>query len=208
MSIGYVTLFTFTVFVASLIPGPTMLLALNNGMQHGIRKSLVSALGNMLVTLLQAGLSVAGLGTILMASHRLFSLVKWAGAIYLLYLGIRFFFSQDNRPVIKGKEGDSEKGYPHKLFLQAILVTAANPKALLFFTAVFPQFINREGAFLLQSLILLGIVCLVAFLCFMIYAIGGERFHTLLSQPRLMPYLKKIFGLSFIGAGIGLAVSS
>jgi homoserine/homoserine lactone efflux protein len=207
MSTAYIILFTFTVFVASIIPGPSMLLALSHGMQYGIRKTMPSALGNVLVTFIQAAVSIAGLGTVLMASHTLFAIIKWAGVAYLLFLGTKFFFSKESESMVVKKDKGAEKSSPQKMFFQAMLVTAANPKAILFFTAVFPQFIDREGTFLIQSLILLGIICLVAFICFMIYAVGGEKFYSFFSRTGTSKYLKKAFGLSFMGAGIGLATS-
>ena len=83
MSIHFILLFSLTVFVASIIPGPSMLLALTHGMKYGVRKTMASAMGNVTVTLIQATVSIAGLGTILIASETAFQIIKWSGAAYL-----------------------------------------------------------------------------------------------------------------------------
>ncbi len=93
MSLNFIVLYSMTVFIASIIPGPSMLIALTHGMQYGAKKTIASALGNVTVTLLQALISIAGLGTILIASETIFHLIKWAGAAYLIYIGITIICS-------------------------------------------------------------------------------------------------------------------
>jgi len=93
MSVNFVLLYATTVFIASIIPGPSMLLALTHGMQFGARRSIASAMGNLSVTILQALISIAGLGTILIASEMAFQILKFVGAAYLVYIGISIFLS-------------------------------------------------------------------------------------------------------------------
>ena len=206
MSVSFIMLFSLTVFIASIIPGPSMLLALSHGMQYGTRKTLASAMGNVLVSLIQASISIAGLGTILMASRTLFMSVKWIGVAYLCFIGFRFFISKEPFKLEYDDEGPQSIS-TGKMFIQAMVVTAANPKAILFFTAIFPQFIDIESSVLIQSLILLAVLGIIAFLCFMAYALGGQKIFSLFSETHLAKYIKKLFGLTFIGAGVGLAVS-
>ncbi len=94
-----------------------------------------------------------------------------------------------------------------KMYLQAALVTAGNPKAIIFFTAIFPQFIDPDSAYLYQSCILLGLCALIAFCCFMSYAISGQKAVSLFSKAAVGKSIKRIIGGTFIGTGIGLAVS-
>jgi threonine/homoserine/homoserine lactone efflux protein len=107
MSFHFILLYTMTVFIASIIPGPSMLLAITHGMQHGARKTMVSAMGNVAVTFIQASISVAGLGTILMASESVFHIIKWAGAAYLIYVGAAMMFS--SQTALTPIEKDSDK---------------------------------------------------------------------------------------------------
>lgn len=197
-----------TVFIASIIPGPSMLLALTHGMHYGARKTIASAMGNVTVTLIQAAISIAGLGAILIASEAIFQLIKWAGAAYLIYMGVSILRSS-KMSLPQGTSGDSVKWSSlRKMYLQAVFVTAGNPKAILFFTAVFPQFINPDAAFLSQLCILLGACAFIAFGCFMIYAIAGQKIVSLFSGATVGKYIKRAIGGTFIGAGIGLAASN
>jgi threonine/homoserine/homoserine lactone efflux protein len=95
-----------------------------------------------------------------------------------------------------------------KMFMQAALVTAGNPKAIVFFTAIFPQFIDPNSAYLFQSCILLGLCAVIAFGCFMIYAVCGQNVVSLFFKASVGRNLKRIIGGTFIGAGIGLAASN
>lgn len=208
MSFNFIFLFSMTVFIASILPGPSMLLALTHGMQHGVKRTIASALGNVTVTIIQASVSIAGLGTILIASETTFQLVKWAGAAYLIYMGISMLFSS------KSSLSPSELSYSNKrnslkrMYLQAAFVTAGNPKAIVFFTAVFPQFIDPHTAYLSQSIMLISVCAFIAFSCFMIYAICGQTIVSLFSKATTGNYIKRVIGGTFLGAGIGLAVSN
>lgn len=206
MSPHFILLYTATVLIASIIPGPSMLLALTHGMQYGIKKTTASALGNVIVTLVQAMVSIAGLGTVLMASQTLFHLVKWAGAGYLVYIGVRMFFAPG---MAAGNEYQQVKRTvpARKMFLQGALVTAGNPKAIVFFTAVFPQFLDPGKGYLVQSFFLLTIIAPIAFGCFMIYAACGKQIISMFSGAGIGKACNRIIGSTFIGAGIGLAVS-
>ena len=208
MSLNFVLLFSMTVFVASIIPGPSMLLALTHGMQYGAKRTIASAMGNVTVTLIQASVSIAGLGTILIASETTFQLIKWAGAAYLIYMGIRMLCSS-NMSLSPNELNHTNKWNSIKrMYLQAAFVTAGNPKAIVFFTAVFPQFIDPNAAYLSQFYILISICAFIAFNCFMIYAIGGQKIVSLLSKATIGKYIKRVIGSTFIGVGVGLAASN
>lgn len=208
MSFNFIMLFSTTVFIASIIPGPSMLLALTHGMQYGAKRTIASAMGNVTVTLIQASVSIVGLGAILIASETIFQCIKWAGAAYLIYMGVGILRSS-TMLLSPNEANDSTKGNSlRRMYLQAAFVAAGNPKAIVFFTAVFPQFIDPDAAFLVQSSILMSICAFIAFSCFMIYAMGGQKIVSLFSQARIGKPIKRIIGGTFIGAGIGLAVSN
>ena len=208
MSFNFILLYSMTVFIASIIPGPSMLLALTHGMQYGAKRTIVSALGNVTVTLIQASISIAGLGTVLIASETIFQLIKWAGAAYLIYMGISIFCSSKVLLSPNGFNHSTKWNSLRKMYLQAVFVTAGNPKAIVFFTAVFPQFIDLNATYLSQLCILLSICAFIAFSCFMIYAIGGQKIVSLFSKATVGKYVKKVIGGTFIGTGISLAASN
>lgn len=208
MTLNFVLLYAATVFIASIVPGPSMLLALNHGMQFGAKKSIASAMGNLTVTIIQALISFAGLGTILLASETAFQVIKMAGAAYLVYIGIRIFFSPAMSFPTDNKNRVQNTVSLKKLFSQAAMVTAGNPKAIVFFTAIFPQFINPHATYLAQSCLLLSIGSLIAFSCFMLYAISGQQIVFIFSKASVGKYINKIIGGSFISAGIGLVTNN
>ena len=208
MSFNFILLFSMTVFVASIIPGPSMLLALTHGMHYGAKRTIASAMGNVTVTLIQASVSIAGLGTILIASETTFQLIKWAGAAYLIYMGISMLCSSKMSLSPNESNHTNQSNSLRRMYLQSAFVTAGNPKAIVFFTAVFPQFIDPNAAYLSQFCILLSICAFIAFNCFMIYAIGGQKIVSLFSKASVGKYIKRVIGGTFIGAGIGLAVSN
>lgn len=207
MSFEFILVYSVTVFIASIVPGPSMLLALTHGMKYGVRRTMASALGNLVITLLQFTISIAGLGTILIASESLFHIIKWAGAAYLVYMGLVIWRSPESN--VSRDSGGMPSAGPSfgKMFLEGAMVTAGNPKAIVFFTAVFPQFIDPNAAYLPQFSTLMLAGGLIAFCCFMLYAAGGQKIVALFSRASVVKYFNKVIGGTFIGAGIGLAVS-
>lgn len=208
MSFNYFMMYLLTIFVATIIPGPSMLLALTHGMKYGTKRTMATALGNLLVTLLQAAISMAGLGAILLTSENIFNIIKLIGAAYLIYMGITIWRSP-SLTLDEKSEREAGPSEPLKnMFLKGVLVTAGNPKAIVFFTAVFPQFINPQNAYIPQFMTFLITGGIIAFSCFMIYAIGGQNILSAFLKTPVGKHLNKIIGGTFIGSGIGLAVSN
>ena len=94
------------------------------------------------------------------------------------------------------------------MFLQATIVTAGNPKAIVFFTAIFPQFIQVGQDYLIQFGTLLSLLALIAFICFMLYAICGQRLIFLLKRNKVRKYFNEVTGGAFVGVGIALAAGN
>lgn len=207
MSLGFIMVFSVTVFVASIIPGPSMLLALSHGMTYGVKRTIASAMGNVTVTFVQASISIAGLGTILMASETVFQVVKWAGAVYMIYMGIGILRSSRRLMTLQDMSDIDETITLRKMYMQSVIVTAGNPKAIVFFSAIFPQFINPEVILISQFMMLMGICLLIAFGCFMIYALGGQTIILIFKKSTVDQYFKRLVGSVFVILGIGLAFS-
>ncbi len=185
-----------------------MLLALTHGMHFGVKRTMASAMGNVTVTIVQASISIAGLGAVLMASETMFQVIKWAGAIYLIYMGVNFLRSSNTSlSPIELNNSENWKSL-RKMYIQGALVTAGNPKAIVFFTAIFPQFVDPNTTYLIQFSILLSICAFIAFTCFMIYAVAGSKIVSVFSSTSVGKYIKRIIGGTFIGAGVGLAASN
>lgn len=206
MSYEFFFLYLCSVFLASIIPGPSMLLALSHGIRYGAKATMATAAGNVVASLLQAAAAIAGLGAVLQLSETVFWWVKLLGAAYLIYVGVCLWARA-------GGELQVADDAPHlrppvqSMFLQAFLVAAGNPKAIIFFTALFPQFINPHLDRGVQYLLLLGGLAPVAFVCFMLYALGGEKIIRLFSGLELLRKVNRLIGAAFVGTGIALALS-
>ena len=206
MSPEFILVYSATVFVASITPGPSMLLALNHGVKYGARRTVASALGNVAATAVQASLSMAGLGALLLRSEAAFGAIKYLGAGYLIFMGLRMLFSSTSglkmevvaSPVEKSRGG---------LFAEAFVVTMGNPKAVLFFTALFPRVREHEGDTFFQFFTILSLLLLTTFVCMMIYGFFGHRIAHGLQRPGLRKLCNRIVGGTFIGMGIGLATA-
>jgi threonine/homoserine/homoserine lactone efflux protein len=209
MSVEFWMLYVTTVFVASIVPGPSMLLALTHGVRYGFRRSIATALGNTTASVLQAAVSAVGLGALLVASESIFHVVKWAGAAYLVYLGITLWRSPAIQVQRLTAQQLSEAGKTplRRLFWQGFLVAIGNPKAIVFFTALFPQFISTDSTPIPQMVLLLLTLACIAFMCMMIYAIGGHHITPLFVKTALAKYINRTIAGIFMGSGIGLAFS-
>lgn len=206
MSLEFTLLYAFTVFVASITPGPSMMLALDHGIRYGARRTVVTALGNVTATLVQAGLSITGLSAILLNSEPVFNTIRYLGALYLVYIGIRTFFASPSPGRTDGAQNDRSADVRlGRLFVEALCVTAGNPKAILFFTALFPQFIGHQGQTAMELFAALSILAAIAFLCFMIYAVFGERLVRLFQGSPIKNLFNRLVGVTLVGMGITLA---
>ena len=201
-SLSFLAVFLPTVFVASIIPGPSMLLALNHGIRFGWRAALATAWGNVCATALQCLVSFLGLGFILTQAAWAFGLLRWAGAAYLVYLGCRMLFGA------VGELGSTD-GAPAPrsgLFREAFVVTVSNPKAVFFFSALFPQFFANGQLTLGRAAALAVATLLTTFVCMMIYAAAGQRVQWAFRRARFRTLFQRGVGATLVGFGAGLAL--
>lgn len=153
MSFDIWALYVATVFLFMLTPGPSHLLMLSNSMTHGFRPSIATAIGDLSANALQMLAAGLGLAAIIVASQHALTVIKWMGVAYLLWMGIRMWRTAGKgAPSMKSNMSAS----PRKLWLQGFVTSAANPKAVVFFAALFPQFITADQPFFLQLFILSG----------------------------------------------------
>jgi threonine/homoserine/homoserine lactone efflux protein len=144
------------------IPGPTILLVISYALGHGRRTALATVTGVTLGDFTAMTASLAGLGALLAASASLFTVLKLIGAGYLMFLGIKLW----RAPIVTGPMGDNDnlpEEKPLKILLHSYVVTALNPKSIIFFIAFVPQFLDLGKPFLPQTLILeTTFLCLAA----------------------------------------------
>ena len=182
-------------------PGPGAATSMSAGLRHGYWAALRAIGGLQSALLIQLSVVAAGLGAVLSASTTAFSIMKFVGAAYLVWLGIQKW--RDSPKVID--DGNTVKG--EGLFLQGLLVNLTNPKAIIFIAALTPQFIDPAKPQWLQFLIMAATMCGVDTVVMSGYALLATRLRRRLHDLRSMKIQNRFFGGVFVGAGVLLATS-
>jgi len=202
--IMYLTLVT----VATATPGPAVLFIMTNATLHGWRKASYAALGNIVGLFCLGILAVTGLGTILKTSELIFNIIKYAGAAYLIYLGLKLIFQKSLDVDSISNQLISRDNSSKKKFFQAFGVAMSNPKAIVFLTALFPHFVDINKALFPQFSVLIATLMIFSFSFLMFYALLAHNAKIWLTKPGRMNVVNRTSGLVFIGFGFLLATSS
>ncbi len=195
--------FTAVAAVAILSPGPATLLALRNSMAWGPRAAIWSTLGNVCGLFGLSTAAMLGLGVLLQSSALLFGAVKLVGAGYLFYVGLRQLAGR-GVALVPAQGVAAAPPARRRLFAEALLTASTNPKPILFFTALFPQFLEVHAALLPQFLVLTGLFCALSFASLVTYALLASRARALLARPRFSLWLARGVGAIFVAFGAGL----
>ena len=193
MTLATLLVFSLVALIAIITPGPTVLLALANGSRHGVRRALPGMLGAVLSDFVLVGAVALGLGALLAASEFWFSVVKWAGAAYLAWLGLRMLRSRGGS--LSAPQGESGTGgySARSVLLKSFLVAVTNPKGYLFCSALLPQFIDPAAAQAPQYIAIALVFALIDFLVMLAYAFAGSRAARLL-RGRAVMWLDRLCG--------------
>ncbi|UVE17646.1 LysE family transporter [Pseudomonas sp. LS44] len=189
-------------WVISLSPGAGAIASMSCGLQYGFWRGYWNALGLQLGLALQIAIVAAGVGALLTASAMAFSLIKWFGVAYLVYLAV-----QQWRALPSELRSDAPRpiGRPLSLVLRGFLVNISNPKAIVFMLAVLPQFLD-PGAPLLGQYLLMGVTMISVDLIVMAGYTGlAARLLTALRSPRQQRMVNRTFAGMFLGAAALLA---
>ena len=212
-------LFCATETLLSLTPGPAVLLVVGQALGRGGRAGLAAACGILSANAMYFALSATGLGAVLLASSQLFTIIKWLGAIYLVIIGLQMIVrpeklvrdadpdtpvEQDFSPV-QQDPGSAQQG--RASFWRGFVTQAANPKALVFFTALLPQFINPGTGVPMQVLILGFSSIVLEFGVLGLYVAASTRARRWTKAPALSAALQRSAGALLVVAGARLAVT-
>ena len=188
-------------FVIALVPGPTVTVIVANSLAHGSRAGLLNVAGTQLGLALMMAILVVGLSSVIAAMGWLFDWLRWAGAAYLVWLGWKLLRAPEAMVDIQ-KSSVPKGGF----LLQGFLVLMANPKALLWFGAFIPQFIDPTGNYVGQ-IVVLGVTAMaVALVSDGAYAVVTGRASAMLSRKRVR-LVSRLSGGFLIGGGIWLALT-
>jgi threonine/homoserine/homoserine lactone efflux protein len=184
--------------VLLVIPGPTILLVVSYALGQGWRTALPMAVGVALGDFTAMTLSMLGIGALLMASAALFTALKWLGAAYLVWLGIKLFRAGGTL----GAEPRRDAASAARMLGHAWLVTALNPKSITFFVAFLPQFLDRNADFWTQMAIFEATFLILAFCNAFGYALVASRARSVFASERAIRVFNRTGGSLLVGAGV------
>jgi len=205
VNLSILAVFIPTFFFVSLTPGMCMTLSLSMGMSIGLRKTLYMIYGELFGVALVATASVIGVAALMLQYPEFFVIFKYAGGLYLSYLGISMWMSR-GKMALSAQECSFDISNK-SLAIQGFVTAIANPKGWAFFIALLPPFIDSNLALPPQLSILLFFILLLEFICLIIYASGGSTLRKILQNSSNVKLLNKITGSLMIGVGVWLALS-
>ncbi|WP_172801467.1 LysE family transporter [Arthrobacter sp. OY3WO11] len=196
--VGAGTLISFT-------PGAGAINTMSNSLNAGFRRSIWGILGQQAALVIHVVIVALGVGVLVASSPVAFNVIRFAGAAYLVYLGIRQFLSKPN---LEEQQTASLRNEPAwSIFRRGLWVNLLNPKAIIFFLAFMPQFIRPEQPLLAQYAVLTAtIIAIDILVMWFFFAAAARSFQRFTHSARGQKVLSKVFGVLFVGVGILLAV--
>lgn len=194
----YIT-FVIATSLILIIPGPTIIMVLSQAINHGRKSVIPLVLGVLAGDFTAMTMSLLGLGALLSTSAILFSIFKWIGALYLIYLGIKLWKS---KPLDHSNQYKKVKTTNFTLFKSSFIVTVFNPKSIAFFVAFFPQFINPIQPVQIQLFFLGGTFLILALINATLYALFASQLGEYTKKPLVQKWFSRFSSSALIGAGI------
>lgn len=206
MALDQLMLFVAASFVLAFTPGPDIIYVMTRGVAQGRWAALAAAAGFSLGNIVHTGAAILGVSALIASSATAFTVLKLAGAAYLVYLGIKMFRAPA-QALTEGTAGSNKAVWA--VFRQSVLANVLNPKVAVFFLAFFPQFVRAGGAApAVQMAVLGGAFIVVTFISFGTVALcSGVVSGWLRSRPAAGGRLNKIAGSVLMGLGLSLALS-
>jgi homoserine/homoserine lactone efflux protein len=205
MTIQTWALFCATEAVLSFIPGPAVLYVVSTAITRGSQAGIVASLSILAGNTVYFILSGLGLGALLLASRPVFMVIKWVGAAYLVYLGLRMLLSRSPEALEAGQP--REPARHASVFWNGFLIQIANPKAIIFFAALLPQFIDPDQSAATQIAILGTSSIVVEFIVLATYVATCRAARQWVRTPRFGAWLGRVAGLLLVIAGAKLAAT-
>jgi threonine/homoserine/homoserine lactone efflux protein len=191
--------FTLVAFAVSLVPGPAVISVVASALRGGMRASLATNAGVLAGDAVFVAAAAGGLGAVLVASHTVFSVVRWLGIAYLAYLGIRALLARGNGFAVE------TRGVTSPAFRLGLTTQLANPKVMLFFGALLPQFVDAAHPAPLQFAVLGATFIVTDALVFTGYGLAAHRARNFLRSARAARVTSRVTGVAMLGAAARLA---
>ncbi|MDO7086003.1 LysE family translocator [Pseudocolwellia sp. AS88] len=203
ISLETLIIFFMTTLVVVLSPGPAALAVTAEAASNGFKKSTLVILGIASANVVFFILSATGIITLIIASQTLFLIIKWIGVAYLLYLGFTAVFSQSGPLSIQTSKNKPSKTY--KIFMRGFVLEISNPKALLYFSALLPQFVDINAPVVPQLIILCLITMILDLVCYSLYGYLGFKSRGKFIKPIIIKLINRSAGTMLIFAGLKMA---
>jgi threonine/homoserine/homoserine lactone efflux protein len=200
--------FAFASLMLNITPGNDMLYVASRSAGQGIRAGIISALGIMTGCLVHILAAVVGISAIIARSATAFDIIKYFGAAYLIYLGVKSIFNKKESSFLRGEKLQPLSNL--KIFTQGVITNVLNPKVALFFLAFLPQFINIKNAHPQWQILFMGIGfdCSGTAVNIIVAVLFGKMGNWLARSPRFVRLQEKITGIMLVGLGIRVALTS
>ncbi len=205
MDLGLWLAFAAASAVLVAIPGPTVLLVVGFALGEGRRSVPAAAAGVAMGDLIATSVSLAGMGAVLAASASLYAVVKWAGAAYLVWLGVRMWREAGGAEA--GRALARRASTRARMVRQAFLVTLLNPKGLVFFVAFAPQFIDPAEDYARQAAILVATFTVLGSVNAVLWGLAAGEMRARVARPGVMQWMARLGGAGLVGAGALTALS-
>ncbi len=202
MSLEHWLAFVAASAVLLAIPGPTILLVISYSITHGRKVASATVAGVALGDFTAMTASMLGLGALLATSAALFTLLKWVGAAYLIYLGIKLWRAPVAGQVVEDGSAETSTVRPLRVFLHTYAVTALNPKSIVFFVAFLPQFLDLTKPLFFQMVVFEVTFLILATLNAALYGLLASMARDTIRKPRVQKIVNRTGGSLMIGAGL------
>ncbi len=203
VDLAVLAVFIPTFFFVSITPGMCMTLAMTLGMSIGVRRTLWMMIGELLGVALVAIAAVLGVASVMLNYPQAFSILKWVGGAYLVFIGISMW---GDKTKLNLDNQQTSKVSRKTLFSQGLITAIANPKGWAFMISLLPPFINIDYAIAPQLSILVAVILVSEFVCMMAYATGGKSLRLFLSRGDNIKWMNTIAGSLMVAVGIWLAI--
>jgi homoserine/homoserine lactone efflux protein len=195
-------LFCGVALLTTFSPGPAVLMAISNSVAKGPRRALICSLGNALGLFVVSATAMLGMGVVLASSASAFTALKIAGAAYLIYLGIKQWRNRTSAFSVESSSPTANSGW--RLFAQGISIALTNPKGILFFSALFPQFLTTDAPLFEQFIVLTATFSVCALLSHTFYALLAHSLRKQFASSARVRLFNRVSGGLFVLLGLGL----
>jgi threonine/homoserine/homoserine lactone efflux protein len=196
-----IVLFITLSTIVCAAPGPTVFFTLSNGISGDRRKAIFGMLGTASANIIWISCCAIGVAALIRDSQTLFKMLKYAGAVYLFYLGI---MSLGNKSTLVSKAGKQRHVPLRSVYFQGVLTTLTNPKALLYYMAFFPQFVSGHIPYAMEIYFLGMCYIVIIFVVLGVYVFTAEKVSSLFKRQRFNRLANKVIGVGFISASISV----